>query len=325
MRRIRVAILRGGPSSEHEVSLKTGKSVLENLGDKYVPTDVFIDKKGEWHVDGVSVKPEKVIQNHDVIFNALHGKYGEDGELQQMLDAFGARYTGSKALASAITMNKKISKDIYEKFGLKTPIYLLIKKGDDISGLDQKIFKSFVFPVIVKPVNGGSSIGVSLINDLKHIETAVKKAFEYSDEVLIEEYISGTEATCGVIEKFKGKKIYSLLPIEIRKQKGNDFFDYDAKYSGKSEEICPGNFSKDESEKVQKMACDAHEALGLRHYSRSDFIVHPKRGIYILETNTLPGLTKESLLPKELSAIGSSLSQFLDHVITLALDTKSYM
>ncbi len=319
MRRIKVAVVRGGPSVEHEVSLKTGKAVLENLGDKYIPTDVFIDKKGEWHVEGVTVKPEKIFQNHDVIFNALHGKYGENGELQQLLDTFGVKYTGSKALASAITMNKKISKDIYEKFGLKTPIYLLIKKGDDISHLDEKIFKSFHLPAIVKPVNGGSSLGIVLVKKAEDIIAAVQKAFEYSDQVLIEECIQGKEATCGVVDNFKGQDIYSLLPIEIRKPAAHEFFDYDAKYSGATDEICPGNFSKEESQLIQKMARDAHAALGLRHYSRSDFIVHPKRGIYILETNTLPGLTKESLLPKELSAIGSSLSQFLDHVIGLAL------
>ncbi len=319
MRRIKVAVVRGGPSTEHDVSLKTGKSVLENLGDNYVPTDVFIDKKGEWHIDGVAVKPEKVFRNHDVIFNALHGKYGEDGELQQLLDRFGAKYTGSKALASAIAMNKKISKDIYEKFGLKTPIYLLVKKSDDISKLDEKVFKTFHLPAIVKPVNGGSSYGVTLVKKAEGIIDVVQKAFAYSDEVLIEECILGKEATCGVVDNFKGQDIYSLLPIEIRKPAANEFFDYDAKYSGKSDEICPGNFSKEESQLIQKMARDAHAALGLRHYSRSDFIVHPKRGIYILETNTLPGLTKESLLPKELKAIGSSLSQFLDHVIGLAL------
>ena len=129
-------------------------------------------------------------------------------------------------------------------------------------------------------------------------------------EVLIEEFIKGKEATCGVVEKFREEPIYSLLPVEIIAPKDFDFFDFEAKYSGKSSEVCPGNFSAKENETIQKMAKEVHKILGLRHYSRTDFIVNPKRGVYVLEANTLPGLTKESLFPKSLKAVGSSLSHF---------------
>ncbi len=320
MKRKKVAVLRGGPSSEYEVSLKSGKSVVNNLPDKYIPIDVFIDKEGKYHIDGVEITPSKLFQDVDVIFNALHGEYGEDGKLQQLFDIFGVKYTGSGALGSALSMNKVMAKNVFKKNGIKTPIFVTVKKDEDVEKAAIKIFKTFPIPAIIKPHRSGSSIGVSKAGNLKELEYAIHEALKYSDTALIEECIVGKEATCGVIENFKGKDIYSLLPIEIRKPAEHDFFDYDSKYSGESQEICPGNFSKEESEQIQELAVKAHEALGLSHYSRSDFIVTPRRGIYILEVNTLPGLTKESLLPKSLEAVGVTLPQFLDHIITLALE-----
>ncbi len=320
MQRIKVAVLRGGPGVEHDVSLKTGKNVLENLSDKYVPTDVFIAKDKSWYVDGVSITPAKLFRNTDVVFNAMHGGYGEDGKVQQLMDQFGVKYTGSKALASALGMNKVLAKEIFIKAGLKTPIYKVIKKGDNLEDIDKTIFKTFPIPAIVKPGGSGSSMGVSLVKILKDIKPAIENALKYSNVVIVEEFIKGREATCGVVEKFRKEAIYPLLPLEITKPEKFEFFSYEAKYSGCSSQVCPGNFSEKEKKTIQDTAVEAHRVLGLRHYSRSDFIVSEKRGVYILEVNTLPGLSKESLLPKSLEAIGLSLSNFLDHVITLALE-----
>jgi len=320
MQRIKVAVLRGGPGVESEVSMKSGKNILENLSDKYIPVDVFVAKDKAWYLDGVSITPEKLFRIADVVFNAMHGEYGEDGKVQQLMDHFGVKYTGSRALASALGMNKALTKDIFIKAGLKTPVYKVIKKGDNLEGIDQVIFKTFPMPGIVKPGGSGSSIGVSLVKTLKEILPAIEKALKYSNVVIVEEFIKGKEATCGVVENFRGETIYPLLPVEILQPKEFEFFGYDAKYSGCSCEVCPGNFSDKEKKTIQNMAVEAHRILGLRHYSRSDFIVSPKRGIYILEVNTLPGLTKESLLPKSLEAVGCSLTHFLDHVITLALE-----
>ncbi|MFA5652032.1 MAG: D-alanine--D-alanine ligase [Candidatus Paceibacterota bacterium] len=320
MQRIKVAVLRGGPGVENEVSMKTGKNVMENLSDKYIPMDVFISKDGSWILDGVAIAPEKLFRNIDVVFNAMHGEYGEDGKVQQLMDKFGVKYTGSKALASAIGMNKVLAKEIFIKAGLKTPVYVAIKRGDNIKNVDHTIFKTFPMPAIIKPGGSGSSIGVSLVKSLKDILPAIEKALKYSEVIIVEEFIKGREATCGVVEKFRREVIYPLLPVEITQPKEFEFFGYDAKYSGCSGEVCPGNFSEKEKETLQHMAVEAHRLLGLRHYSRSDFIVSPKRGVYILEVNTLPGLTKESLYPKSLEAVGCPLSYFLDHVITLALE-----
>lgn len=319
MTKKKVGVLRGGPSSEYEVSLKTGKSVIDSLTDRYEVLDIFIDKSGVWHYLGVPIMPEKVFKRVDVIFNALHGAYGEDGTVQKLLDCYNIPYTGSRALASAVGMNKVLSKKVYKNFNLKTPLYMTVTATDCSDRELLKLFKSFPMPVVVKPVSGGSSVGTAIAKTLADLESAVSDALKYSKEALIEEFIAGKEATCGVVDEFRDEEIYSLLPVEIRKPTGSAFFDYQAKYGGESQEICPGNFTAKEKKEIQIMAREAHKALGLRHYSRSDFIIHPRRGVYILETNTLPGLTSESLLPKSLKAVGCSLPDFLDHLITLAL------
>jgi D-alanine-D-alanine ligase len=322
MSKKKVGVLRGGPSSEYEVSLKTGKSVIDNLADRYQVLDIFIDKNGVWHYLGAPIEPEKLFKKVDVIFNALHGTYGEDGTVQKLLDTFAVPYTGSTALSSAVGMNKVLSKKAYKNNKLKTPLHITISKKDNSPQIITNLFKSFPMPVVVKPVSGGSSVGTAIAKTLSELETAVTDALKYSDTALIEEFIVGKEATCGVVDNFRNEKIYALLPIEIRKPSDSAFFDYKAKYGGGSEEICPGNFTTAEKKVIQDMAKEAHQALGLRHYSRSDFIINPRRGIYILETNTLPGLTSESLLPKSLAAVGCTLPDFLDHLIKLALDKK---
>lgn len=319
----KVGVLRGGPSSEYEVSLKTGKSVIDNLSaDKYEVLDILIDKEGVWHYLGTPTTPEKVFKKIDVIFNAMHGQYGEDGTVQRIMDQFNIPYTGSTALASAVGMNKVLSKNIFKQNNLKTPLHTVVSRGDDVYKEASRIFKSFPIPAVIKPVNGGSSVGTAIVKTLSELELALIDALKYDNEAIIEEFIAGKEATCGVVDNFRNEVVYSLLPIEIRKPSESTFFDYEAKYSGKSEEICPGNFTEAEKKIIQEMAQNAHKALGLRHYSRSDFIINPKRGIYILETNTLPGLTATSLLPKSLAAIGCHLPIFLDHLITLAVDGK---
>jgi len=322
MSKKKVGVLRGGPSSEYEVSLKTGKSVMDSLSDRHEVMDIFIDKQGVWHYLGMPITPEKVFKKVDVVFNALHGAYGEDGTVQKLLDYFQIPYTGSNALASAVGMNKVLSKKIFKKNNLKTPLHIIVSDKNNLAKQAIELFRTFPMPAVVKPVSGGSSVGTAIAKTTAELEIAISDAFNYSDQVLIEEYISGQEATCGVVDNFRNELIYSLLPVEIRKPSDSVFFDYKAKYSGQSQEICPGNFTAEEKKEIQEMAREAHKALGLRHYSRSDFIIHPKRGIYILETNTLPGLTSESLLPKSLVAIGCTLPDFLDHLIKLALEGK---
>lgn len=318
--KLRIAVLRGGPSNEYDVSMKTGSSVLKNLSpDKYMISDVVISKKGDWVTRGILVKPGKFLMGVDMVINALHGGYGEDGKIQKMLDDFGIPYTGSGSLSSAFGMNKQISKEIYRESGIRTPYSVLLRSDKIEENTINEIFRKFLLPCVVKTVRGGSSIGVKIVKDLAGLKDTINEFSQIYDSILVEEFIEGRETTCGVIEQFRGKEIYSLFPIEIIPPKEKDFFDYESKYDGISQEFSVGRFTKSENEEIQKMAIEAHKVLGLRHYSRSDFIVHPKRGVYILETNTLPGMTEQSLFPKSLAAVGLSLSEFLDHLIKLTV------
>lgn len=319
----KIAILRGGPSSEHIVSLNTGRSVLDELCDDYHTTDVTIDKSGNWYVSGVCKEPGDILRQVDLVFNAMHGEYGEDGKVQQLLENLQIPFTGPKAFSAALSMDKAKTKEVYITHKLNTPLHKVLHKPDTedkVAGIEVQamlIFKTFLMPVVIKPVCGGSSVGVSIARDYKSLVETLISVYIDNDKIIAEEYIEGKEATVAVIDQFRGKEYYSLLPVEIRTPKEKSFFDYEAKYTGITEEICPGSFTKEESIQLQEAAIIAHKILGLRHYSRTDFIVHPRRGIYLLETNSLPGLTKESLLPKSLDATGIKYKEFLDHVISL--------
>lgn len=322
MKKTRVGVLRGGPSSEYEVSLKSGETVLKNLPDHYEAVDIFIDKKGLWHIHGVRHDPHKALQKVDVIFNAMHGEYGEDGQVQEMLDRLGARYTGSKSFPSRLAMNKALTKEFAAKNGIKTPIARLLERKDYDKHTASRLYRTFPQPSVVKPMALGSSVGVTIAKSLHELEEALKKAFSMSDSVLIEEYIKGREATCGVVENFAGEDYHALAPIEIVPEDSKAFYDYDAKYlSDNTNYLIPGNFTADEMNTIRHASKIIHQALGLRHYSRSDFIVSPRRGIYFLEVNTLPGLTSHSLLPKAVVHSGMKLPDFLDHIILQALNS----
>lgn len=316
---ITVAVLRGGPSDEHEVSLKTGANVLKHLNrEPYRAIDVYIDRQGVWHMRGVPLAPERALGAVDVVFNAMHAQYGEDGTVQRLLDRLGVAYTGSGALASALAMNKALTKDMLQKHGIRMARSVTLSVSPDLERQIAETFRTFPQPSVIKPVSSGSSVGVTIARSFQEFATGIKNAFQHAAQVLVEQFIPGKEATVGVVERMRGQKQYGLPPVEIVPPAACTFFDYTAKYGGESIERCPGNFSRTETDELIRVARLAHEALGLRHYSRSDFMVGPRGEVYFLETNTLPGLTDESLLPKSLAAVGVTMPQFLDHVIDLA-------
>jgi D-alanine-D-alanine ligase len=302
--KIRVGVLRGGPSPEYKFSLETGKSVLNNLFEElYTPVDIFISRDGVWHEGGVAREPDKILKKVDVVWNALHGTYGEDGTVQKILEGLGMPYTGATSLPSALGMNKIVAKKIYNNNGLKTPYAVFIPNDALSKQTIREVYESIPAPFIVKPASAGSTIGVHIVHALSDLEEAIVEASTYSPTVLIEEFINGREATCGVVEGFRDREHYTLLPVETR---GGEY-------------IVPGNFSKEEMWRIGEMAEKAHQVLGLRHYSNSDFIVHPKRGVFILETNSLPKLAQDSKIHRALSATGSNISEFIDHIIKLAI------
>ncbi len=317
-KKIRVGVLRGGPSMEYDVSLDTGLQVLQNLPDEYVGHDIFIGRDGDWYMQGVVKPAERILSNVDVVFNALHGTYGEDGKVQSVLDRFHMPYTGSASLPSSFGMNKGMAKKIFEKAGIKTPYSVVITPKDASARRVVELFQSFPQPTVIKPLSGGSSLGVSVADNFRSFELGIEDAFRKTGAALLEEYIAGREASCTVLENSDGS-VSSLFPIEISKDSTKRFFDYESKTSGDVIHSCPSNFEQEIKNMLQNTAIQAHHALGLRHYSQADFIVSPTRGIYLLEVNSQPGLTQTSLLPQALRAAGISIKDFVHHVLSLVV------
>jgi D-alanine-D-alanine ligase len=322
MSKLRVAVLRGGPSSEYYISLKSGAHVLQQLPEKYQPLDIFISRDGTWHREGFERTPDKALQNVDVVFNALHGQYGEDGKVQKILEHLGIPFTGSAAFPSSMAMNKVLLKKAFETHKFKSPYFKVIRNTDNPKEVVNHAFHHFLLPIVVKPATSGSSLGVTIVKSFNTIEAALQEAFKHSDTAIMEEYIRGTEASVGVLENFRGEKLYTLLPVQIIHPGEHDYYSFDAKYTSTDRERYPGNFSQEEKEQLQILARRIHDILGLRHYSKTDFIVTPRRGIYVLETNSQPSLVQDTLMPKSLEAIGCNFPTFLDHVIMLAMERK---
>ena len=320
MSKTRVAVLRGGPSEEFDVSLRTGECMLEALSAaRHHPLDIVITKSGEWLLSGRVRAPEDILAHTDVALLALHGQFGEDGGVQRLLERHGVPFTGSGSYASAIAMNKAITKDLVRHHGVKVPKHMVVGSSarDNTIGMAHSIKALFGSKYIIKPVSSGSSIGVRLAKNVEELSLALGELLATYDSVLVEEYVEGKEATCGVIENFRGEKIYALPVVEIVPPAEAGFFAAHVKYTGATEEICPARFTTKEKQDIEQLSKTIHRELGLSHYSRSDFIV-AKDGIYFLEVNTLPGLTKESLFPKALTAIGAKYEDFINHLLTVA-------
>ena len=307
MKKRTVALLSGGISSEREVSLNSGNQVLEAL-DKEKYRVIRYDPKTDL--------PRLVAEadDIDVALVILHGPFGEDGTVQGLLDLLGIPYQGAGVLGSAAAMNKLAAKRLYAQCGLPVPAYRVI---DTESGFDaDACIADIGLPLVVKPVAAGSSVGMTIVRDASALKPAVQSAFAFDRQVLAEAFVDGVEVTGGVI----GNDDVEALPlIEIIPGEGHEFFDYAAKYTpGATQEICPARIDADLTEKAQRYAVEAHKALFCRGYSRTDMILKDGE-FYVLETNTIPGMTQTSLFPQAAAAAGMDFTRLLDRLIELAL------
>ncbi|MCL2029526.1 MAG: D-alanine--D-alanine ligase, partial [Deltaproteobacteria bacterium] len=261
----------------------------------------------------------------DVAFLALHGPLGEDGSVQGFLELLGLPYTGSGILASALAMNKEAAKKAFREANLPVPPDM--KVMEFWADLPCMAFSALGSPLVVKPANLGSSVGLGIVREEKELMAALRAVFELDKAALLEKYLPGLELTCAVVGS--GPGLTALPPVEIIPAPGRGFFDYEAKYvPGECEEICPARIPPAITYEVQRLAIEAHLALGCRSLSRSDFILSEGR-VYILETNTLPGLTSGSLVPKMARAFGLTFTAFLSYLLDDALgrgaDIKNYL
>ena len=306
--RLRLALICGGRSSEREVSLAGAGEIRKALDParyEVITYDPAIDL-------------ERLVKDAgklDAAFILLHGKFGEDGTIQGLLDLLGLPYQGSGVLGSALAMDKHLSKTIYCQAGIPTPPWVLIEKGKKMSA--KEIVSGLGLPVMVKPASQGSSVGMSKVVDVSGMEGAVNEALRWDERVVIEVFMAGREITCGVL----GLDDLAPLPIvEICPGEGHGFFDYQAKYKkGASREICPAVLPAEVTKKAQGLALLAHKSLQLSGYSRTDMIISDDGCIYVLETNTVPGMTSTSLFPQEAMAAGIPFGRLLDRLMEMAL------
>jgi len=308
MDKLTVALLSGGRSAEREVSLKSGEQVYQAL-DK----DKYLIRRYDPRDDLARLIADA--QDIDVALIILHGRYGEDGTIQGLLDLLDIPYHGSGVLGSALGINKIQSKRLYEYAGLPVSPYLIVDRTDPDA--QTKVQNTLEFPVVIKPEHEGSSIGLSIVAEASQLQPALDLAGEYDRLILVEKYIDGTEITGAVLGNLNPEP---LPLVEIIPGDQYSFFDYEAKYKpGATEEICPARISEALTQKAQEYAVRAHQALRCRGYSRTDMIVSDNEA-YVLETNTIPGMTATSLYPQAAAAAGISFSQLLDRLIELALE-----
>ena len=306
----KVAVLRGGKSGEREVSLASGEAVADALRNIGFQVTVLDPAEKEDLVD--------LVQNdYDVAFVALHGRGGEDGTMQGFLETIGLPYTGSGVYASALAMSKCNAKQCYRAAGLPTLPSVTLSKEEPYLIYD--IVGELGDHCVIKESKEGSSIGLYIEEGAFAIKEAIEKAFEHDDQVLVEKFCKGRELTVGVI----GNENPTALPI-IEIVPRNEFYDYDAKYSpGGSEHICPAEIDEKIAAEIRSCAEQAHKAIGCRGVSRTDFLLEENGDFWMLETNTLPGMTATSLLPDAASKIGLSYEDLCKKLIELALDIES--
>ena len=297
----------GGRSGERDVSLRSGKKVYDSLksqGFKVISLD-----GDEKLID--NLRKNKI----DIAYIMLHGRFGEDGTVQGLLEHYGIPYTGSKVLASALAMNKVASKRIFEACSIPTPKYLVIDKNVSIKKQCEKIRRIFPFPLVVKPVSEGSSLGVTIVEDEEKFEGIVIETIEKYNDVFIEEYIKGKEVTVGILGK---NEDLMALPILELKPKAK-FYDYHAKYSaGGTDFVLPAKLPKELYKHTQEVALAAHRALGCYGVSRVDIIVGRDHTPYVHEVNTIPGMTDRSDLPAEAQCAGISFDELVLKILESA-------
>jgi D-alanine-D-alanine ligase len=308
MSRLRVGVLMGGPSAEREISLASGRRVMAALDPgRYDAAPLEVPREGPW------APPPDL----DVIFIAMHGPFGEDGSIQGLLEFARVPYTGSGVLASALAMDKRRSRQI---FGIPTPGYLALGRREFAareSTLADEIRQTLGFPCVVKPNALGSSIGVSIVRNAERLGPALDVAFGLGDVILIEEYLTGRELTCAILDDSEVGGPVALPLVEIIPRR--EFFDYEAKYTpGAAEEICPARLSATAVWRAQAAALKAYRVLGCADFARVDLFVR-EADVVVLEINTIPGLTEGSLFPKAARAAGIAFPDLIDRLIAAAL------
>ena len=337
---IGVAVLMGGQSHEHPISLKTGEAVVQALSPlpfRVIP--VIIQQDGAWEITSVNgqstlisaAKGVAALSEHnvDVAFIALHGPFGEDGKIQGALDTAGIPYTGSGVTASALAMNKSYAKAVLREAGAPVAREQVVSRSqwpqasetEKRNDQEKEILEKLGLPLFVKPVQAGSSVGASPVEEASELLTAIDAALEVDSMAMVEPLLRGREMTVAVLEDPQSGKLQALPVIEIEVI-GHRFFDFESKYTpGHNREICPAPIDDSLATELSNLAIQAHQSLGCEGVSRSDFII-TEQGPIMMELNSLPGLTQESLVPKACNSAGIPFATLVTRLLEVALGRK---
>lgn len=320
----RIAIVYGGYSSEFNISVKSGRAIYENIDREFYDPYLVGITKTSWlvHLHGDDVEPidknkftfslHGVIYSFDVAFITVHGTPGEDGKLQSYFDMIGLKYINSGVFGSSLSFNKFGCNCFLKDFGIATAKGILLRKDNALNVIE--ISHKISLPCFIKPNSSGSSLGISKVNTLMEIPNAISKAFEQDDEVVVEAVLHGREITCGLY--FDGHEIVTLPTTEILTH--NDFFDYEAKYKGKSDEITPADINSELASMIQNTSKLIYRRLGLRGFARIDYMVSFDGIPHLLDVNTTPGMSEKSILPQQIKVQGLVLKNVLSQVIETA-------
>lgn len=319
----KVLLLYGGNSSEHDISIISAKSIVKNIDiNKFDLTPVYIDKNNKWFLsnqNNLSKKEKEInniiqfIQEFDVVFPIIHGTNGEDGKLQGFLDLFSIKYVGSPCLASACGMDKEISKIIFNELNINQVPYITIDKNYDLNNIK----KAINYPMIIKPANGGSSIGISKANNDKELNKAIKEALKYDSKIIIEKFIKTRELEVAIMED-NDKLIISNIGEIVS---CNSFYDFKAKYKKKSELIIPANINDEVINKIKEFAKKIFYKFNLKDFVRVDFFLE-NDNLYINEINTIPGFTEISMFPKLIMDMGYKYTDIISTLISNNIEKK---
>ena len=306
----KIGLIYGGKSFEHDVSIKSKNSVINNINKKYDVSEIYVDKDGNWYKDGKLL--ENIIEylkELDIVFPLIHGNIGEDGKLQGLLETFNIKYVGSNTISSALAMDKGFCKTILDKYNIKQVPYIIVNKKSKI----KEIIEKFTFPVIIKPANGGSSIGISVANNTNELIIALSNAFKYDKKVIVEKFIKARELEVGIINN------NGIITSSVGEIKSNGFYDYEAKYIKNTEVIVDTNLKKEIILKIKETARNVFKILECNDFARCDFLYDETNDeLYFNEINTIPGFTEISMFPKLFIHDGYTYTEILDILIKSA-------
>jgi len=320
MVRTTIGVLRGGTSSEYDLSLKTGAAILAALPEeKYDMRDIFVDKRGYWNTRGVPVDPARALSQMDVIVNALHGGVGEDGSVQRILERAGVPYTGARPIAVHQSLNKIRMHEILKNANVRMPHTVAFTLHDALSTgeMTEIVFAEMGPPYLVKPASEGASHGIAFAATIADLPDVLGDVLDSFGAAIVQQYMRGREAAVGVIESFRNEDTYTLPPAEVITPGGARFVER-AHYTNASlQHEVPSTFTANEKKELMALASLAHHALGLSHFSIADFIVTP-HAVFLLEVNAIPALYPGAVFPQMLESVGSSVDEFIEHSIGLA-------